>query len=67
MLILFVFFRNPTNASDLVIGKITWPKIDTDKKYLEINTESTVKEHMFEERYKIWDSLWPLERSSKPQ
>jgi hypothetical protein len=55
------FSRNPNNKSDEVIGHTTWPAYDKNShNFLNIGDNLTIDQGLYEERFKVWDELFPL-------
>lgn len=60
----FFCFRNPNDAYDPFIGMIEWNPYDgvNSRNYLEIDKELSIKEDLNDDRFTIWDSLFPIEK-----
>ncbi|KAM8704478.1 hypothetical protein ACLKA7_008999 [Drosophila subpalustris] len=58
----FALNGNPNNAADEYLSDLKWPRYNSkNPEYLEIDENLTVKNgNINEERYKIWDRLFPI-------
>lgn len=55
--------RDPNNRGDTPeLADMSWPQFKPDeRKYLRVDTPFSVLSNLFEERFKVWEELFPLD------
>lgn len=55
-------YRNPNDKTCDVIGHVEWPKYNGEegRQYMNLGDTLNVEEKLFDERFSIWDSLFPI-------
>ena len=57
----FAKTSKPIPTNNKAFENVTWkPLIPSEDNYLEINLNMTMKNHMYPDRYKLWENLFPL-------
>ncbi|KRT82520.1 esterase, partial [Oryctes borbonicus] len=57
----FVKTGNPTSGHSTVLNNVNWvPYSKKSPKYLEIGNDLKIKENLYEDRYQVWEKLFPL-------
>ncbi|XP_063699252.1 juvenile hormone esterase-like [Culicoides brevitarsis] len=56
----FVKTGNPNDSNDKFLQNVTWSALsDTNRQYLNIDSELLIESDMFKDRYELWDKLFP--------
>lgn len=59
-------FRNPVPIPTDLLDNVTWePFTLKDQKYMDIGNKLVMHEKLHQERYAVWEKLYPLNQSSK--
>lgn len=57
------FYRNPNDPEDEITNTTTWLQYDTENEYyLNIGNTLEVEKGLNNERFEIWDKLFPIDR-----
>lgn len=56
--------RNPNNKTDEFWNDVDWRPLQSNiSNYLEIGNKLTMKTGLYEERYRVWDKLFPSKQN----